>query len=139
MSPIPSSPSKNKRKKVLSVLLQQRQVKEGIDAVIVDSVLAIRKGLTAHEEEKKAKKETAAAVAAARFAGANGTNGTSGAAAANAATVAAANGTGDGEQSSGNGNGDLPPEIARIVDTVNGVPVYASKGDTGDPVNGAVF
>lgn len=26
--------------------MQQRQVKEGIDAVIVDSVLAIRKGLT---------------------------------------------------------------------------------------------
>lgn len=29
----------------------QRQVKEGIDAVIVDSVLAIRKGLTTGEEE----------------------------------------------------------------------------------------
>lgn len=28
----------------------QRQVKEGIDAVIVDSVLAIRKGLTTGEE-----------------------------------------------------------------------------------------
>lgn len=28
----------------------QRQVKEGIDAVIVDSVLAIRKGLTAGEK-----------------------------------------------------------------------------------------
>jgi glycerophosphodiester phosphodiesterase len=27
----------------------QRQVKEGIDAVIVDSVLAIRKGLTSGE------------------------------------------------------------------------------------------
>lgn len=27
----------------------QRQVKEGIDAVIVDSVLAIRQGLTEHE------------------------------------------------------------------------------------------
>lgn len=29
----------------------QRQVKEGIDAVIVDSVLAIRKGLTEHESK----------------------------------------------------------------------------------------
>lgn len=29
-----------------SPLSKQRQVKEGIDAVIVDSVLAIRKGLT---------------------------------------------------------------------------------------------
>lgn len=29
---------------------QQRQVKEGIDAVIVDNVLAIRKGLTTNEE-----------------------------------------------------------------------------------------
>lgn len=29
--------------------MKQRQVKEGIDAVIVDSVLAIRKGLTEHE------------------------------------------------------------------------------------------
>lgn len=33
------------------LLNQQRQVKEGIDAVIVDSVLAIRKGLTAHESQ----------------------------------------------------------------------------------------
>ena len=29
--------------------VQQRQVKEGIDAVIVDNVLAIRKGLTGTE------------------------------------------------------------------------------------------
>ncbi len=29
--------------------MTQLQVKEGIDAVIVDSVLAIRKGLTGHE------------------------------------------------------------------------------------------
>lgn len=29
--------------------MQQRQVKQGIDAVIVDSVLAIRKGLTSAE------------------------------------------------------------------------------------------
>lgn len=29
--------------------MKQRQVKEGIDAVIVDSVLAIRKGLTKEE------------------------------------------------------------------------------------------
>ncbi|KAI9902026.1 hypothetical protein N3K66_003843 [Trichothecium roseum] len=34
-------------------MLVQRQVKEGIDAVIVDSVLAIRKGLTAGEESEK--------------------------------------------------------------------------------------
>ncbi|OJD37640.1 glycerophosphodiester phosphodiesterase gde1 [Diplodia corticola] len=111
----------------------QRQVKEGIDAVIVDSVLAIRKGLTAHEEEKKAKKASAAAVAAAQANGANGTS--SGvAAAADAAAAAVAKET--------QSNGDLPPEIARIVDTVNGVPVYAApKGDAagGDPVNGAVF
>lgn len=32
-------------------LMVQRQVKEGIDAVIVDSVLAIRKGLTEHESK----------------------------------------------------------------------------------------
>lgn len=32
----------------------QRQVKEGIDAVIVDSVLAIRKGLTEHESKTAA-------------------------------------------------------------------------------------
>lgn len=42
----------------------QRQVKEGIDAVIVDSVLAIRKGLTTTrrpgEEQTDAKPETAA-------------------------------------------------------------------------------
>lgn len=36
---------------MLSVLPTQRQVKEGIDAVIVDSVLAIRKGLTEHESK----------------------------------------------------------------------------------------
>ncbi|KKY19022.1 putative glycerophosphodiester phosphodiesterase gde1 [Diplodia seriata] len=117
----------------------QRQVKEGIDAVIVDSVLAIRKGLTAHEEEKRAKKETAAAVAAAQFTGANGTDGTSDAAAANAATVAVTNGTSGGNQSNGSDNGDLPPEIARIVDTVNGVPIYATNGNSDEPVNGAVF
>ncbi|KAL0261041.1 Glycerophosphocholine phosphodiesterase [Diplodia seriata] len=117
----------------------QRQVKEGIDAVIVDSVLAIRKGLTAHEEEKRAKKETAAAVAAAQSTGANGTDGTSDAAAANAATVAFTNGTSGGNQSNGSDNGDLPPEIARIVDTVNGVPIYATNGNSDEPVNGAVF
>lgn len=37
----------------------QRQVKEGIDAVIVDSVLAIRKGLTTHPGKEEAKEETA--------------------------------------------------------------------------------
>jgi glycerophosphodiester phosphodiesterase len=31
-------------------IIKQRQVKEGIDAVIVDSVLAIRKGLTGGQE-----------------------------------------------------------------------------------------
>lgn len=31
-------------------MILKRQVKEGIDAVIVDSVLAIRKGLTTGEE-----------------------------------------------------------------------------------------
>ncbi|KAF3765457.1 GDPD-domain-containing protein [Cryphonectria parasitica EP155] len=35
-------------------LMVQRQVKEGIDAVIVDSVLAIRKGLTEHESKAAA-------------------------------------------------------------------------------------
>lgn len=33
----------------IGCVCEQRQVKEGIDAVIVDSVLAIRKGLTEHE------------------------------------------------------------------------------------------
>jgi len=33
----------------VKLTLAQRQVKEGIDAVIVDSVLAIRKGLTKDE------------------------------------------------------------------------------------------
>ncbi|KAL1634947.1 Glycerophosphocholine phosphodiesterase [Neofusicoccum ribis] len=111
----------------------QRQVKEGIDAVIVDSVLAIRKGLTAHEEEKKASSLTNPAGAAAAAQLANGTT--------NGAAVVA-----NGANSSANGiNGTdgtnditIPPEIARIVDTVNGVPVYATNGK-GDPVNGAVF
>ncbi|KAB2575044.1 Glycerophosphodiester phosphodiesterase GDE1 [Lasiodiplodia theobromae] len=123
----------------------QRQVKEGIDAVIVDSVLAIRKGLTAHEEERKASKETAAAIAAAASAAqlteANGANGTSKTAAAVAVTNGnpPTNGTSGGGQSNGDNN-DLPAEIARIVDTVNGVPVYAN-GQTGGggSVNGAVF
>lgn len=35
----------------------QRQVKEGIDAVIVDSVLAIRKGLTSAETAVEQQKE----------------------------------------------------------------------------------
>jgi glycerophosphodiester phosphodiesterase len=34
-------------------------VKEGIDAVIVDSVLAIRKGLTTHPGKEEVKEETA--------------------------------------------------------------------------------
>jgi glycerophosphodiester phosphodiesterase len=34
-------------------------VKEGIDAVIVDSVLAIRKGLTTHPSKEEVKEETA--------------------------------------------------------------------------------
>ncbi|KAK0634628.1 Glycerophosphoryl diester phosphodiesterase family-domain-containing protein [Bombardia bombarda] len=38
--------------------LVQRQVKEGIDAVIVDSVLAIRKGLTNMDQEKEKAKVT---------------------------------------------------------------------------------
>lgn len=38
-----------RRQPVLTV--SQRQVKEGIDAVIVDNVLAIRKGLTTTEAE----------------------------------------------------------------------------------------
>lgn len=39
--------------------MQQRQVKQGIDAVIVDSVLAIRKGLTsADAQAEKVSKET---------------------------------------------------------------------------------
>ena len=41
---------------------QQRQVKEGIDAVIVDSVLAIRKGLTADEAKPKVTEEQPVAV-----------------------------------------------------------------------------
>lgn len=36
---------------IISLWGKQRQVKEGIDAVIVDSVLAIRKGLTEHESK----------------------------------------------------------------------------------------
>lgn len=34
---------------IVGLTASQRQVKEGIDAVIVDSVLAIRKGLTSAE------------------------------------------------------------------------------------------
>lgn len=37
-----------------SFYFTKRQVKEGIDAVIVDSVLAIRKGLTEHESQNAA-------------------------------------------------------------------------------------
>ncbi|KAK3344412.1 Glycerophosphoryl diester phosphodiesterase family-domain-containing protein [Lasiosphaeria hispida] len=43
--------------------LVQRQVKEGIDAVIVDSVLAIRKGLTKDEENGAGLEKTMKAVA----------------------------------------------------------------------------
>ncbi|KAH6656705.1 glycerophosphodiesterase GDE1 [Truncatella angustata] len=44
-------------------MLVQRQVQEGIDAVIVDNVLAIRKGLTDDEEKKRQRKlEKAAAL-----------------------------------------------------------------------------
>ncbi|KAL1843643.1 hypothetical protein VTJ49DRAFT_625 [Mycothermus thermophilus] len=39
--------------------LVRRQVKEGIDAVIVDSVLAIRKGLTGGQQEEEARKKQA--------------------------------------------------------------------------------
>ncbi|GME51202.1 hypothetical protein GTA08_BOTSDO05128 [Neofusicoccum parvum] len=111
----------------------QRQVKEGIDAVIVDSVLAIRKGLTAHEEEKKASSLTNPAGAAAAAQLANGT--------INGAAVVAngANSPANGiNGTDGTNDSTIPPEIARIVDTVNGVPVYATNGK-GDPVNGAVF
>ncbi|KAK6070940.1 glycerophosphoryl diester phosphodiesterase [Seiridium cupressi] len=44
-------------------LLVQRQVQEGIDAVIVDNVLAIRKGLTNDEEKKRQKQVEKAAIA----------------------------------------------------------------------------
>jgi glycerophosphodiester phosphodiesterase len=37
--------------KIGLLTMEQRQVKEGIDAVIVDSVLAIRKGLTTSSAE----------------------------------------------------------------------------------------
>ncbi|EEY15421.1 hypothetical protein VDBG_01530 [Verticillium alfalfae VaMs.102] len=43
----------------------QRQVKEGIDAVIVDNVLAIRKGLTSNETEAHVSGEATADPAAA--------------------------------------------------------------------------
>ncbi|EKG19447.1 hypothetical protein MPH_03310 [Macrophomina phaseolina MS6] len=119
----------------------QRQVKEGIDAVIVDSVLAIRKGLTAHEETERASRESkdtvaaAAAAAAAQLTNGNTPNGasTNGAAAANGTTPAA-----NGASGSNEARDDVPPEIARIVDTVNGVPVYSADGN-GNAVNGAVF
>lgn len=122
----------------------QRQVKEGIDAVIVDSVLAIRKGLTAHEETEKATKETKGTVVAATVAaqltngsGPNGaaTNGT--AAAATNGTIQSTNGV-HGIDGPSNNSDDMPPEIARIVDTVNGVPIYAADSN-GNTVNGAVF
>lgn len=58
-------------------------MQEGIDAVIVDNVLAIRKGLTNHEELKKQKKAEKAAAAAALGVAENGrengvTNGVNG-------------------------------------------------------------
>lgn len=116
-------------------------MKEGIDAVIVDSVLAIRKGLTAHEETERASRESkdtvaaAAAAAAAQLTNGNTPNGasTNGAAAANGTTPAA-----NGASGSNEARDDVPPEIARIVDTVNGVPVYSADGN-GNAVNGAVF
>jgi glycerophosphodiester phosphodiesterase len=78
----------------------QLQVKEGIDAVIVDSVLAIRKGLTGSDQNKPAEPTEA------------------GLASSNSATLATAmSGPTDSKLSS--------PEI---VDTVNGVPIYANGG-----------
>lgn len=54
-----------RRRSGMVLTCKQRQVQEGIDAVIVDNVLAIRKGLTNHEELKKQKKAERAAAAAA--------------------------------------------------------------------------
>lgn len=82
------------------------QVREGIDAVIVDSVLAIRKGLTGPD----AKAEAEALKAAAAKEGEGGAEGAEGS------------------------NGFMHP---KIVDTINGVPIYA-HGTLGG-VNGAIF
>ncbi|KAF2145536.1 uncharacterized protein K452DRAFT_121637 [Aplosporella prunicola CBS 121167] len=97
----------------------QLQVKEGIDAVIVDSVLAIRKGLT-NAQEDQAKAASAAAQAASSM---DATKETTASDVDDKKTI---------------------PEIARIVDTVNGVPIYANgtaeNGTNGaNGVNGAVF
>ncbi|KAJ9648085.1 Glycerophosphocholine phosphodiesterase [Coniosporium tulheliwenetii] len=75
------------------------QVREGIDAVIVDSVLAIRKGLTGPDAKAEAEALRA-----------------------------------EKEGKAGVGNGFVHP---KIVDTVNGVPIY-ENGTLGD-VNGAIF
>lgn len=77
-----------------------------------------------------------AAASAAQLTEANGANGTSKAAVTNGNPPT--NGTSGGGQSNGDNN-DLPAEIARIVDTVNGVPVYAHGQTGGGSVNGAVF
>lgn len=75
------------------------QVNEGIDAVIVDSVLAIRKGLTGSDEE----------------------------AAEVSRTDGEAEAMPDPLVGSAEGNGPLSP-TREIVSTVNGVPVFADGG-----------
>ncbi|EON61162.1 hypothetical protein W97_00374 [Coniosporium apollinis CBS 100218] len=79
------------------------QVREGIDAVIVDSVLAIRKGLTGPDAKAEAEALKAAA-------------------------------TKEEEGGAEGSNGLMHP---KIVDTINGVPIYA-HGTLGG-VNGAIF
>lgn len=57
MYPVAAGLSKNG---LLTV--SQKQFKEGIDAVIVDNVLAIRKGLTNHESGTPSEESEASAV-----------------------------------------------------------------------------
>ena len=85
---------------------------EGIDAVIVDSVLAIRRGLTGSNQQSITEAENGEAVIPTSVMFPTSDSGTS--------TPAK--------------SGIAGPEI---VDTINGVPIYADGGQGG--ANGAVF
>lgn len=91
----------------------QIQVNEGIDAVIVDSVLAIRKGLTSAEEDESSQAATTA-------------NGTSTSKDSDPVV-----GRVENQESS------QPSDAREVVETVNGVPVYADGG-LGNP-SAAIF
>jgi glycerophosphodiester phosphodiesterase len=92
----------------------QIQVKEGIDAVIVDSVLAIRKGLTGSDEDAPPPVEE--------------TNGV---------VLAADPLVSKDDRSNGAAAGTISPSKRVVVETVNGVPVYADGGLGSD--SGAIF